>query len=157
MGLRNLAAVSRAVSGGIKASLTSDAYSGTEVSFTGYEKVMAIVTANTPSTSVAVLTFSFQKNIVTDVSTDGASTDWAVFGSDCSVVAAAFVASTTKYCQAVDITIPSSDSSGMLRCAVLTPGEGLTIDGLAITYILYGGSGMYPTTDWSPVYWPIPA
>jgi hypothetical protein len=158
MGLRNLAAVSRAVSGGIKVSLTSDGYSGKEIPFTGYEKVMAIVTGMTPSTSVAVLTFSFQKNVVTDISTDGVASDWAVFGSDCSVVAAAFAASTTQFCQAVDITIPSSDSGpGMLRCVVLTPGEGLTIDGLAITYVMYGGSGQWPTTDWAPVYWPVPA
>ena len=157
MGIRNLAAVSRARSGGVKASLTSDGYSGLEIPFTGYEKVMAIVTTATPSTSVAVLTLSFQKNIVTDVSTDGASSYWSVFGSDCSIVAASYAASTSTYCQAVDITIPSSDSSGMLRVSVLTPGEGLTVDGLAITYILYNGSGDYPTSDWTPVYWPVPA
>jgi len=157
MGIRHLAAVSRARSGGVKASLTSDAYTGLEIPFTGYEKVLAIVTTATPSTSAAVLTLSFQKNVVTDISTDGASSDWAVFGSDCSIVAAAYAASTSTYVGAIDITIPSSDDSGMLRCAVLTPGEGLTIDGLAITYVLYNGSSRHPTSDWSPVYWPVPA
>lgn len=154
MGIRNLAAVSRARNGGVKASLTSDGYTGLEIPFTGYEKVMAVVTSATPSTSAAVLTVSFQKNIVTDISTDGASTDWAAIASDCSIVAATYAASTSTYCQAVDITIPSSDTSGMIRASVLTPGESLTIDGLAITYVLYNGSDRHPTTDWAPSYWP---
>ena len=145
------------MNGGIDVSTNSDGYTGRVVKWTGYEKILAIVTTETPSTSAATLTFSFQKNVVTDVATDAASTDWIVFGSDCSVVAATYAASTSVYVGAVDITIPSSDTAGLIRCSVLTPGEGLTIDGLAVTYFLYGGQEALPTTDWQPVYWPVPA
>lgn len=137
-----------------KASLTSDGLTGSAVPFSGYESVLAIVTTNTPSTSVAVLTVSFQKNIVTDIATDAASTDWNAIASDCSIVAASYAASTSVYTGAVDIKIPSSDQSGLIRASVLTPGEGLTIDGLAIVYVLYGGSDIRPCTDWSPSSWP---
>lgn len=142
-------------SGGVKASLTSDGYTGDVVKFTGYENVMACVVSNTPSTSVAVLTLSFQKNIVTDVATDAASSDWAAIASDCSIVAQAYAASTSTFTGVVDIKIPSSDSSGLIRASVLTAGEGLTIDGLAFVYVLYGGSDIHPVSDYTPTIWPV--
>ena len=140
--------------GGVKASLTSDGWTAGVISFSGYENVMACVVSSTPSTSVAVLTMSFQKNIVTDIASDAASSDWAAIASDCSIVAQAYAASTTTYTGVVDIKIPSSDSTGLIRASVLTPGEGLTIDGLAIVYVLYGGTLIVPNTDYSPAIWP---
>ena len=154
MSIRQLGSKVKVASGGIKPSLTSDGYTGTAVRFTGFDKVLAIVTTETPSTSVATLTVSFQKQTITDISTDIASTDWAAIASDCSIVAATYTASTSKYCAAVDITIPSSDSAGFIRASVLTAGEGLTIDGLAVTYVLYGGSDQYPCTDYPVTTWP---
>jgi hypothetical protein len=153
--IKELAKQVKVASGGVKASLTSDAYTGTVVAFTGWNNILAIVTTATPSTSVATLTVSFQKNVVTDISSDAASTDWAAIASDCSLVAATYAASTSVYQGIVDIKIPSSDSSGMIRASVLTPGEGLTIDGLAITYLLYGGSDIRPNTDYTYTTWPV--
>jgi hypothetical protein len=154
MSIKQLGSKVKVANGGIKPSLTSDAYTGTAVRFTGFDRVLAIVTTATPSTSAAVLTVSFQKQTVADIATDIASTDWAAIASDCSIVAATYTASTSTYTAAVDIAIPSSDQSGFIRASVLTPGEGLTVDGLAITYILYGGSDQYPSTDYTVTYWP---
>lgn len=154
MGIQSIAGQAVVAHGGVKASLTSDAYTGTEVTFTGFEKVLAIVETATPSTSAAVLTVSFQKATAAAVASDNASSDWAAIASDCSIVAAAYAASTSTYLGVVEITIPSSDTYGGIRASVLTPGEGLTVDGLSITYILFGGSDLYPSTDYAPTYWP---
>lgn len=135
-----------------KASLTSDGLTGAGVTFTGFESILAIVATNTPSTSVAVLTCSFQKAILYDVSSDNASSDWSAFDSDCYVTST-YAASTNTYLGVIDIKIPSSDSSGCIRANVLTPGEGLTIDGISVTYVLYGGSDQYPSTDYTYSTW----
>ena len=152
--LKSIAANAKVVHGGVKASLTSDGYTGSAFTFDGYDKVLAIVETATPSTSVATLTVSFQKAVAYNVATDNAATDWGAIASDCSIVAATYAASTNTYLGVLEITIPASDSSGCIRASVLTAGEGLTIDGLAITYILFGGSDIRPTTDYTPVYWP---
>lgn len=140
----------------IKPSLTSDGLLGAGVSYGGFENVMAIVSTNTPSTSVATLTVSFQKATVSNVASDNASSDWSAIGSDCSIVAAAYSASTVGYVGVLDIAIPASDNAagGAIRASVLTPGEGLTIDGVGVVYILYNGSQMYPNSDFAPTYWP---
>ena len=154
MSIRQLASQVVVKHGGTKGSLTSDAYTGLECDFTGFENVLAIVETATPSTSVAVLTVSFQKQIAAGYATDAAASDWAAIASDCSIVAQAYAASTTTYLGVIDITIPSSDTQGSIRASVLTPGEGLTVDGLTVTYICYNGSQMHPNTDYAPAYWP---
>lgn len=139
----------------IKPSLTSDGLTGTGITFSGFENVLAIVSTNTPSTSAAVLTVSFQKAIAAPVASDNAASDWAAIASDCSIVAQAYAASTSTYVGVLDIQIASSDSAGGgIRASVATPGEGLTIDGVGVVYILYNGSRMFPDTDFPVTNWP---
>ena len=154
MSIRSIAANAMVVNGGVKASLTSDAWALAYCEFSGYEKVLAIVTTNTPSTSVAVLTVQFEKATLTAKDQVYSDCTLAAIDSDCSLVAKTYAASTSTYLGVMEITIPSSDAFGMIRASVLTPGEGLTIDGIAVTYILFGGSNVRPTTDYTPVYWP---
>lgn len=154
MSIRQLASQVVVKHGGVKGSLTSDAYTGLEADFSGFENVLAIVESATPSTSVAVLTVSFQKQVLFATASDAAATDWAAIASDCSIVASAYAASTSTYLGVIDIIIPSSDTQGSIRASVLTPGESLTVDGLSVTYICYNGSQMHPNTDYAPAYWP---
>lgn len=155
MAKRQLAADCKVVKDLVKASLTSDGLTGDGSTFTGWEKCLAIVASNTPSTSVATLTVKIQKATLYDVSSDNASTDWSDIATDCMIEAATYATSSVGYLGAIDITIPSSDASGCLRSSVLTPGEGLTIDGLSVVFLYYNGSDKRPCSDWTPQYWPV--
>ena len=154
MSIRSLAANAVVVNGGVKASLTSDAWALAYCNFSGFEKVLAIVTTNTPSTSVAVLTVQFEKATLTDRRQVYSDCTFAAIDTDCSLVAKTYATSNATYIGVMEITIPSSDAYGMIRASVLTPGEGLTVDGIAVTYIMFGGSLQKPSTDYTPVYWP---
>ena len=123
---------------------TTGAVAGAGVALDGFNFAQCLVSAGTPLDSDTILTITFQKNSVTNVASDAASTDWSALGTVTYSVTFTDSTSTAAGIYWIDL-VKHGLSTGLLRAST-TVSEADTAN-LATWWIFTKPSQKLPDSD----------